>query len=139
MFKYVHHVHYAVEDVDAVIEYLEKNFGMKPERVQIGKSTSPAKEAIYHAGVTEIQVTEPLTKDSALARHIQDHGPGIYHIGWGVEEIEALEKHVVATGNKMRRKGVDVSPLGYKTLNIEPSPVSQGLHFQLVETFDTNG
>ena len=33
------------------MEYLEKNFGMKPERVEISKGNHPAKEAVYFAGI----------------------------------------------------------------------------------------
>ena len=136
MFKYVHHVHYAVENLDAMVEYLEKNFGMKPERVEISKSNHPSKEAIYHAGITEIQVSEPLTTDSGLAKHMAQHGPGVFHVAWGIKGIEALHKHVVEQGNTMRRKDIDWSPRGYSTVNIEPSEMSQGVGFQLIE--DTN-
>ena len=35
MFKFVHHVRYLVHDRDAMVEYLEKNFDMKPDRLQV--------------------------------------------------------------------------------------------------------
>jgi 4-hydroxyphenylpyruvate dioxygenase-like putative hemolysin len=132
MFKYVHHVHYAVENLDAVVEYFEKNFGMKPERIEISKGNHPAKEAVYQAGMTEIQVTEPLNTTSSLAKHMAKHGPGVFHVAWGVSDAEALQKRALANGNEMRRKEVSVSPRGYKTVNIEKSS-SYGLGFQLIE------
>jgi methylmalonyl-CoA/ethylmalonyl-CoA epimerase len=134
MFKYLHHVHYAVENLDDVIRYLEKNFDMKPVKVEIGKSTSPANEATYVVGETEIHVTQPTTTDSPLAKHMARHGPGVFHVAWGIEGIEEAFKRAVANGNDMRRKQVDVSPRGYKTVNIEPSS-SYGLGFQLIERF----
>lgn len=137
MFLYVHHVHYAVEDLDAVVEYFDKNFGMKPDRVEISKGNHPAKEAVYYAGITEIQVTEPLDDKSNLAKHLERHGPGVYHVAWGVEQIEELFDHVASLGNEMRRKSVSVAPRGYKTLNIEPS-TSYGLGFQLIEDPEHN-
>jgi 4-hydroxyphenylpyruvate dioxygenase-like putative hemolysin len=132
VFKYLHHVHYAVENLDAMIDYLDKNFGMKPERVEISKGNHPAKEAVYHAGMTEIQVTEPLDTTSSLAKHLAKHGPGVYHVAWGVKEIEKLFDTAVKNGNDMRRKAVSVAPRGYKTMNIEPS-TSHGIGFQLIE------
>ncbi len=133
MFKYLHHVNYVVENLDAMIEYLEKNFGMKPERVEISKGNHPAKEAVYFAGITEIQVVEPLDTTSAAAKHLAKHGPGVTHVAWGVKNSETLFQHLMENGNVSRRPAVSVAPRGYKTINIEPSAVSHGVGFQLIE------
>jgi len=135
MFKYVHHVHYAVENLDAMVEYFEKNFGMKPDKIEISKGNHPAKEAVYHAGITEIQVTEPLNTTSKLAKHLAKHGPGVFHVAFGITDAEGAQKRAIANGNEMRRKEVSVAPRGYKTVNIEPS-TSHGVGFQLIEDPD---
>lgn len=133
MFKYLHHVNYVVENLDSMMEYLEKNFGMKPERVEISKGNHPAREAVYFAGITEIQVVEPLDTTSAAARHLAKHGPGVTHVAWGVKQSEELFQHLMENGNMSRRPAVSVAPRGYKTINIEPSAVSHGVGFQLIE------
>ena len=135
MFKYLHHVHYAVENLDAMVEYFEKTFGMKPEKIEISKGNHPAKEAVYHAGITEIQVTEPLNTTSNLAKHLAKHGPGVFHVAFGILDAEWAQKRAIATGNEMRRKEVSVAPRGYKTVNIEASS-SHGVGFQLIEDPD---
>lgn len=132
MFKYLHHVHYVVHDVDAMVMYLEQNFDLRPERIEISKGNTPAREAIYAVGGTEVQVCEPLDPSSALAGHLATHGPGVTHVGWGVDEIETMFDRAVANGNDMRRKAVSVAPRGYKTVNIEKSS-SHGVGFQLIE------
>jgi 4-hydroxyphenylpyruvate dioxygenase-like putative hemolysin len=132
MFKYLHHVHYVVEDLDAMVEYLDKNFDLKPQRIEVSKGTTPAREAIYRVGITEVQVCQPLTPDSELAKHLTHHGPGVTHVGWGVDEIENMFDRAVANGNAMRRQHVSVAPRGYKTVNIEKE-TSQGVGFQLIE------
>lgn len=133
MFKYLHHVNYVVEDLDAMVAYLEKNFDMKPDRIEISKGNHPAKEAVYFAGITEIQVVEPLDKTSGAAKHLAQHGPGVTHVAWGVKHIEDIFQRAIENGNVMRRQKVSVAPRGYKTVNIEPSPVSHGVGFQLIE------
>ena len=132
MIKYLHHVNYVVEDLDAMIAYLEKNFDMKPERVEVSKGNHPAREAIYHAGITEIQVMQPLDATSSAAKHLAKHGPGVTHVAFGVKNIEKLFDRAVANGNDMRRKAVSVAPRGYKTVNIEKSS-SHGVGFQFIE------
>jgi 4-hydroxyphenylpyruvate dioxygenase-like putative hemolysin len=135
MFKYVHHVHYAVENLDAMVEYMEKTFGMKPDKIEISKGNHPAKEALYHAGITEIQVTEPLNTASKLAKHLAKHGPGVFHVAFGITDAVGAQKRAIETGNEMRRKEVSVAPRGYKTVNIEMS-TSHGVGFQLIEDPD---
>ena len=135
MFEYVHHVHYAVENLDAMVEYFEKNFGMKPDKIEISKGNHPAKEAVYHAGVTEIQVTEPLNTTSKLAKHLAKHGPGVFHVAFGIPDAVGAQKRAIDNGNEMRRKEVSVAPRGYKTVNIEAS-TSHGIGFQLIEDPD---
>jgi 4-hydroxyphenylpyruvate dioxygenase-like putative hemolysin len=134
MLKYLHHVNYVVANLDAMVEYFDKNFGMKPDRIEISKGNHPAKEAVFYAGITEIQVVEPLDTTSAAARHLALHGPGVTHVAWGVKHSEDLFQHLVEkNGNVSRRPAVSVAPRGYKTINIEPSPVSNGVGFQLIE------
>jgi 4-hydroxyphenylpyruvate dioxygenase-like putative hemolysin len=133
MLEYLHHVNYVVENLDDTIAYLEKNFGMKPSRVEISKGNHPAREAIYFAGITEIQIVQPLDTTSGAARHLAEHGPGVTHVAWGVKGSETLFDHLLAQGNVSRRPQVSVAPRGYKTINIEPSPASNGLAFQLIE------
>ena len=133
MLKYLHHVNYVVDNLDATIEYLDRNFGMKPVRVEISKGNHPAREAVYFAGITEIQVVQPLDTTSSAARHLAEHGPGVTHVAWGVKQSEELFQHLLANGNVSRRPKVSVAPRGYKTINIEPSEASHGLGFQLIE------
>lgn len=133
MFKYLHHVNYVVENLDDMVEYLEKNFDMKPDRIEISKGNHPAREAVYFAGMTEIQVVQPLDTTSSAARHLAKHGPGVTHVAWGVKDAETLLDRALANGNVSRRPKVSVAPRGYKTVNIEPSKASHGMGFQFIE------
>jgi 4-hydroxyphenylpyruvate dioxygenase-like putative hemolysin len=133
MFKYVHHVSYVVENLDAMVEYLKMNFDMKPDSIGVSKGNHPAKDAVYYAGVTEIQISEPTNTSSPLAIHLAKYGPGVFHVAWGVSDAQSAFDRAVANGNKMRSKEVNVSPRGYKTVNIDPSATSFGMGFQLIE------
>ena len=66
-------------------------------------------------------------------KHLATHGPGVYHVAWGVDNIRQVAQDLAAKGNKMRgQDGITTSPRGYLTANIDPgSP--HGLRFQLAE------
>jgi len=132
MLQYVHHVHYVVQNRDAMVDYLEKNFGMKPDHLVVYEDRG-MKDALYDIGKTHIQITEPLDPTSAIGQHLATHGPGVYHVAWGVDNIQKVAQELAAKGNKMRGKdGITESPRGYLTSNIDPAS-SHGLWFQLAE------
>ena len=132
MLQYVHHVHYVVHNRDAMVEYLEQTFGMQPDKLVVYEDRG-MKDALYDVGQSHIQITEPLDPHSDIAKHLATHGPGVYHVAWGVDNLRQVAQDLAAKGNTMRGKdGITTSPRGYLTANIDPRS-SHGLWFQLAE------
>ena len=132
MFNFVHHVRILVHDRDAMVEYIEKNFGMKPDRLQVYEDRGMS-NAIYKVGPTNFEVTEPLDPNSAMGRYLAQQGPGVYHLAWGVDDVQQVAQDLAAKGNKLSGKeGVSRSADGYLTATILPES-SLGLPFQLAE------
>ncbi len=129
MFTKVHHVTYVVEDIRSMAEYLETNFGLKPEKT--GENPD-RKFLLYHIGPTIMDFFEPTTDDSGIARQLKEQGPGVAHVAWGVEDIDQVFKDLKGKGNELRGDAPSSSPFGYKTLNIDTKS-SQGVLFQLAE------
>lgn len=132
MFNFVHHVRILVHDRDAMVDYIERNFGMKPDRLQVYEDRGMS-NAIYKVGPTNFEVTEPLDPESAMGRYLAQQGPGVYHLAWGVDDVAQVAQDLAAKGNKMSGKdGISRSADGYLTANILPES-SLGLPFQLAE------
>jgi methylmalonyl-CoA/ethylmalonyl-CoA epimerase len=139
MFQYVHHVHYVVHDLDAMIEYMEKNFGLKPDHRELSKHNGP--EAHYNIGRTQIQFTAPTDPESGQGRHLAKHGPGVYHVAWGVDDIGAIARTLAEHNIKTRYQGNEgvageahtprTASHTYVTLNIDPA-YSHGVQIQMV-------
>jgi methylmalonyl-CoA/ethylmalonyl-CoA epimerase len=132
MFNFVHHVRILVHDRDAMVEYIEKNFGMKPDRLQVYEDRGMS-NAIYKVGPTNFEVTEPLDPNSAMGCYLAQQGPGVYHMAWGVDDIAQVAQDLAAKGNKLSGKDdVSRSADGYLTATILPES-SLGMPFQLAE------
>jgi methylmalonyl-CoA/ethylmalonyl-CoA epimerase len=132
MLNFVHHVHYVVRDRDAMIDYIEKNFGMKPDSLDVHEDRG-MKDALYKVGPTLIEITEPLDPNSGIGQHLAKNGPGVYHVAWGVDNLRQVAQDLAAKGNRLRGEGgITQSPRGYHTININQED-SQGLWFQLAE------
>ena len=132
MFNFVHHVRFLVHDRDAMVDYIEKNFGMTPDRLQVYENRGMS-NAIYKVGTTNFEITEPLDPDSAMGRYLAEHGPGVYHLAWGVDDVRRVAQDLTAKGNRLSGEGgVSRSADGYLTATILPES-SLGLPFQLAE------
>lgn len=131
MFSKVHHVTYVVESIQQMEEYLETNFGLKPERTDdVGERGF--KSILYRVGPTLVDFFEPTRDDTALARQLKEQGPGVAHVAWGVSGIDGIFEDLKSKGNELRGDAPSTSPFGYQTLTIEPSS-SHGIYFQLAE------
>ena len=132
MFNSVHHVRILVHNADDMVEYMEKNFDMQPVKVQVYESRG-MKNAIYKVGDTNLEFTEPLDPNSGMGQFLEREGPGVYHIAFGVENIEDVARSLAGKGNKMRgENGLSRSAEGYMTANVDPES-ALGFPFQVAE------
>ena len=132
MFNYVHHVHYVVEDLDDMMAYFETNFGMKPHEV-IDHKERKIREALYKVGPTVIQMSQPLDAESGQGKFLKEHGSGVYHVAWAVDDLPKKAEALKAKGQRLRNEsGITNSPLGYHTINILRDQ-TQGLWLQLAQ------
>lgn len=131
MLNKVHHVTYVVESISDMAAYMGKSFDIKP----ISTDEFPDqgfKSILFRIGDTLVDFFEPLRDDTTMARQLKATGPGVMHVAWGVEGIDAAFQSLQNSGSTMRGDAPAVSPFGYKTANIETDS-SHGIHFQLAE------
>jgi len=115
MFNFVHHVRILVHDADQMVEYMDRNFGMTPVKVEVFESRG-MKNAIYKVGSTNLEFTEPLDANSKMAKFLAEEGPGVYHIAFGVDDVRGAAKELLGKGNKRGgEEGITRSPKGYST------------------------
>ncbi len=95
----IDHVGYAVEDLEEAIAHHRDVYDLTVvhrERV----AADGVSEALLAVGESYIQLLEPLTGDSPVARFMERNGgPGVHHVGYGVADVAtALDE--------LRHKGV---------------------------------
>jgi methylmalonyl-CoA/ethylmalonyl-CoA epimerase len=81
----------AVDDLDAALAFYERAFGLTPESRERVDSDG-VEEAMLNVGGVYIQLLQATRDDSPVARYIARNGPGLHHLGFGVESVgDALE------------------------------------------------
>jgi len=67
--------------------------------------------AFFRVGESKVELLEATTAESPIAKFIEKKGPGIHHIAFDVENIEAEMRRLAALGfemlNEVPKKGAD--------------------------------
>ena len=84
----VDHVGIAVEDLDAAVEQYQATLGVTPtlrERVE----DQGVEEVLFPVGTSYIQLLGALGPSSPVGRFLERRGPGVHHIAYRVDDVEA--------------------------------------------------
>jgi len=89
----IDHVGYAVEDLEEAIAYHRDLYDLTVVHRERVESDGVA-EALLAVGGSYIQLLEPLSDSSPVARFIERNGgPGMHHVGYGVADVaQALDE-----------------------------------------------
>ena len=90
------HIGIAVKSVDATLDLYRKMMDFQERRTVV--ESQKAKIALIPIGNISLELLEPTSPDSSLAKFIADRGEGIHHIAFEVEDIEASMREYGAKG-----------------------------------------
>jgi methylmalonyl-CoA/ethylmalonyl-CoA epimerase len=96
--KKISHIAIVVEDIDDALTFWQEALDLKLEKI----TDVPEQEAMVAflpLGDSEIELVQPTTQKSGLARYLQKRGPGLHHICLEVpniqQSLERLRTHQV--------------------------------------------
>jgi len=100
MLTKINHIGIAVKSLEASLPFYRDNLGMVflgSEEVAEQKVTV----AMLQIGESKIELLEPTSEESPVAKFIEKSGPGIHHLAYEVENIEASIAKLLAEGARM--------------------------------------
>lgn len=103
LFVCIDHVAYACPDADEAVKYYQEVFGWhelhrekNEEQGVLEVMVAPAGELTEH--MTQVQILAPLREDSTVGKWLQKNRPGLHHMAWRVEDIDAVSEKLRADG-----------------------------------------
>lgn len=131
MIERVHHIDFVVRDLDRAAEAYARLLGIEPEPRESLESRG-VDVVRFRVGDLWLILVQPVTDQSPVARFLDEHGEGFFHIAYRVADLDAeaerlREQGVVATGGGVRR-GLE----GWKLLDLEATETA-GILSQLVQ------
>ncbi|HEX2045914.1 MAG TPA: methylmalonyl-CoA epimerase [Gaiellaceae bacterium] len=93
----VHHVAFAVEDLDEAVETYRSLFGAEVELR--GRLEDQGVEAAYlRLGSGRVELVSALAEDTPVGRFLARRGPGMHHVGYAVDDVGAAVGELAAGG-----------------------------------------
>jgi methylmalonyl-CoA/ethylmalonyl-CoA epimerase len=99
--KRVDHLGVIVGDLDGAVKSFTEHLGLKLEHTE--RYGDELDIAFLPCGETLVELIEPLKKGGSNADYLREHGPGIQHVAFEVDDLEAALAELAGRG---------VEPLG---------------------------
>ena len=122
--KQINHVAVVVEDMEKALSFWRDALGMELR----GLRDVPAEKsqvAFLPLPGSEVELVQPTTDDSGIAKYLAKHGPGMHHICLEVDDIEGMM-------SELKSKGV-------RLINEEPRTASDGKRYAFIHPESTAG
>jgi len=92
MIEKIDHLGIAVKNLEEGIAYYEGVLGLKCEGIETVESQK-VRTAFFHVGEVHLELLEPTSEDSPIAKFLETRGEGIHHVAFGTSNVrEQLEQ-----------------------------------------------
>jgi len=122
--KQINHVAVVVEDMEKALSFWRDALGMELH----GLRDVPAEKsqvAFLPLSGSEVELVQPTTDDSGIAKYLAKHGPGMHHLCLEVDDIKGMM-------SQLKSKGV-------RLINEEPRIAADGKKYAFIHPESTSG
>lgn len=132
MSKEVDHIAIALADLAKGLAFFRDLLGLDHHGTE-EVTEQKVRTAMLSAGSTHIELIEPTSPDSPVARHLERRGEGLHHIALRVEDLEGELKRLKAAGLRLIDDRPRIGVGGTKIAFVHPAAAS-GVLLELVES-----
>jgi len=121
--KQINHVAVVVEDMEQALSFWRDALGMELH----GLREVPAEKsqvAFLPLPGSEVELVQPTTEDSGIAKYLAKRGPGMHHICLEVDDIEGMLSHLKSQGVRLINEEPRMGGDGKKYAFIHPESTS---------------
>lgn len=88
VFNRVDHIGVAVEDIDAALALYERDYAMTLVHREVVESQG-VEAVLLDVGENHVELLAPLGPDTPVGKFLAKRGPGMHHVAYQVDDIEA--------------------------------------------------
>ncbi|MDR2652233.1 MAG: methylmalonyl-CoA epimerase [Prevotellaceae bacterium] len=105
--SHIEHLGIAVKSLEQAIPYYEQILGFKCYAIE-EVADQKVKTAFFKVGQTKIELLEPTSPESTIAKFIEKRGEGIHHLAFAVDNLQKSLDEVAEKGVQL----IDKAPRG---------------------------
>jgi methylmalonyl-CoA/ethylmalonyl-CoA epimerase len=105
VFGRIDHIGVAVADLDAAIALHEQRYGMPLVHRETVESQG-VEAVLLDVGDGHVELLRPLSEDTPVGKFLAKRGPGLHHVAYAVDDVEAALAHLRERGVRL----IDESP-----------------------------
>ena len=113
---HIEHIGIAVKSIEEALPFFEGVLGLKCYNIE-EVADQKVKTAFLKVGQTKLELLEPTSDESPIAKFLEKRGEGIHHIAFAVENSTEALKEAEAKGvrliDKQSRKGAEGLNIGF--------------------------
>lgn len=111
---HIEHIGIAVKNIEEQLPYYEGVLGLKCYNIETVEDQK-VKTAFFMIGQTKIELLEPTSEESTVAKFIEKRGEGIHHIAFATKNLSESLREIETKGVRL----IDTQPrAGAEGLNI---------------------
>jgi methylmalonyl-CoA/ethylmalonyl-CoA epimerase len=97
MLKKINHIAIAVNDIEEAAKFYQSILGLSLSSVEV-VAAQKTRVGFLKIGESNIELVQPAGLDSPLIKFLETKGPGIHHICFEVDDVEAEVKAYLEKG-----------------------------------------
>lgn len=101
----IHHVGMAVDDLDDAVRTYERLFGGRLEHRERVEDQG-VEAASIRVGASRVELLGALGDDTPVGRFLAKRGPGMHHVAYEVDDVEAALEQLTGAGVEL----IDAAP-----------------------------
>jgi methylmalonyl-CoA/ethylmalonyl-CoA epimerase len=121
--KQINHVAVVVEDMEKALAFWRDALGMELHGLR-DVPTEKSQVAFLPLPGSEVELVQPTTDDSGIAKYLAKRGPGMHHICLEVDDIEGMMSHLKTQGVRLINEEPRLGGDGKKYAFIHPESTS---------------
>ena len=118
-FARIDHIGVAVEDLDAAIELYGAGFEM-PVAHRETVEEQGVEAVLLDVGEGHVELLRPLGPETAVGKYLERKGPGLHHVAYAVEDIDATLKTLAEEGVELIDSEARVGIRGSRVAFLHP-------------------
>jgi methylmalonyl-CoA/ethylmalonyl-CoA epimerase len=96
----INHIGIAVHDIEAASKFYTESLGLTLGGVE-EVTDQKVLVAFLPIGEVRLELVQPTSPDSPVAKFLEKNGPGIHHVAYDVSDVGAEVERLLAAGVKM--------------------------------------